>query len=79
VRAATGKNGISFCYLIRKSISIQSIKIASCVQVTETLEETFIQADAGDGCLFLQDPDVRLINLSPLFAGLVEKLNHSAH
>ena len=79
VRTAIGKNGKGFCYLIRKSISIQSIKKAHCLQVTETFEETFIHTEAGDGCFFLQDPDVRLINLSPLFTGLVEKLNHPLH
>jgi hypothetical protein len=74
VRTAGGKNGTGFSYFIRKSVSIQSVKMASCLQVTETFEETFIHADAGDGSFFLQNPDVRLINLSPLFAGLVEKL-----
>jgi hypothetical protein len=79
VRKAGGKNGTGFCYLIRKSVSIELAKRVPCLQVIETLEETFIQADAEDGCFFLQDPDVRLINLSPLFNGLVEKLNHPPH
>ncbi|MCB2146238.1 MAG: hypothetical protein KQI81_07160 [Deltaproteobacteria bacterium] len=76
VRTAGGKTGAGYCYLIRKSVSIRSVEMATSVQVTETVEETSIPADAGGGCFFLQDPDVRLINLSPLFAGLVEKLNN---
>lgn len=74
-----GKTGTGFCYLIRKSVSIHSVKLTACVQLIETFEETFIPADAGDRCFFLQDPEVRLINLSPLFAGLVEKLNSPPH
>ncbi|WP_319409819.1 hypothetical protein [uncultured Desulfosarcina sp.] len=76
VRTAGGKNGSGFCYLVRKFVSIQSVKMAPCLQVTETFEESLIPADSGEGCFFLQNPDVHLINLSPLFARLVEKLNH---
>ena len=79
VRTAGGKTGTGFCYLIRKSVSIRSVKMGTCVQVNETLEDIIIPADAEEGCVFLQDPDVRLINLSPLFAGLGEKLNHPPH
>jgi hypothetical protein len=80
VRTAAGaKNGTGFCYLIRNSVSIESDHMATCILITETFEETIIHSDAKDGCFFLQDPDVRIINLSPLFAGLVEKLNPQPH
>ncbi len=75
-RTAGAKNGAGFCYLIRKSIRVKSDIMASGIQISETFEETIIHADAADGCFFLQDPEVRIINLSALFAGLVEKLNH---
>jgi len=79
VRAAAAKNGSGFCYLIRKTVSIQSDELATCRQIIETFEETLIHFDATDACVFHQDPDVRMINLSALFAVLVEKFHHQPH
>lgn len=76
---ASVKNGSNFCYLVRKTVRIRSEAMATCLQLTETVEETIINADAMDGSIFFRDPDVRLINLSPLLAVLVEKLRRQQH
>lgn len=77
--SAGAKCGSGFRYLIRKTVGIQSKASATCQQVMETFEETIIHSDVTDGYLFLQDPGVRMINLTALFAGLVEKLHHQPH
>jgi hypothetical protein len=76
VRASGVKIGSGFCYLIRKTVSIQSDELTTCRQIKETIEEIMIHADATDGCFFLQDPHVRMINFSPLYAALVKTLSH---
>ncbi len=76
VMASGIKNGSGFGYLIRKTVGIQSDQLATGRQIKETVEETIIPADATDGCSFLQDPHVRMINFSPLYALLAKKLSH---
>ncbi|MBC2744489.1 MAG: hypothetical protein HGJ93_16005 [Desulfosarcina sp.] len=71
---AGSKGGSGFRYLIRKTVSIQSVASATCQQIMETFEETIIHSDVPDGFVFLQDSGVRMINLTALFAVLVEKL-----
>jgi hypothetical protein len=68
------KNGSGFCYLIRKTVSIQSDQLATCRQIKETFQEIIIHTDVTDGCSFLQDPHVRMINFSALYAVLAKKL-----
>ncbi len=70
------KNGSGFCYLIRKTVRFESDASANGRQYLETLEETTIHSDTVDGFVLLQNPDVRMINLTPLFDVLVECLNH---
>ncbi|MDX2455718.1 hypothetical protein [Desulfosarcina sp.] len=76
VRATGAKKGSGFCYLIRKTVGTQSNDSVTGPKIKETVEETIIRIDLTDGCFFLQDPHVRMINFSPLFAALVKKLYH---
>ena len=76
VRATGAKKGSGFCYLIRKTVGTQSNDSVTGPKIKETVEETIIRTDLTDGCFFLQDPHVRMINFSPLFAALVKKLYH---
>ena len=73
------KNVSGFRYLIRKTINISVQASATGRQTIVTLDETLIHSDAPHGAIFLQNPDVRLINLSALFQLLVEKLNDQAN
>jgi len=74
VRATGSKKGPGFCYLIRKTVGTQSNKSAVGLTIKEAIEETIIHIDETDSCFFLQDPHVRMINFSPLFAALVKNL-----
>ena len=67
-----------FGYLIRQSVSCQSDAATGGRRVTETIEETLIQSEAPDGQTFLEDPNVRIINLTAMVDTLVEKL-HRKH
>jgi hypothetical protein len=64
-----------FGYLIRRSVCRRSDAAAGGRRVTETIEETLIQSDAPDGRTFLEDPNVRIINLTAMVDTLVEKLD----
>jgi hypothetical protein len=64
-----------FGYLIRRSVCRRSDAAAGGRRVTETFEETLIQSDAPDGRTFLEDPNVRIINLTAMVDTLVEKLD----
>ena len=77
VRTAGVKNGSGLRYLIRKTVRIQFGESATCLQTTETYEETLIHSDNASGSVLLDDPDVHMINLSALIAVLVHKLQHS--
>lgn len=77
VRTPGVKNRSGFCYLIRKTLHIQSGGLRVCRQITETYEETLIHFDNDCGSTLLEDPDVHMINLSALLAVLVHKLHHS--
>jgi hypothetical protein len=79
VRATGSKKGSGFCYLIRNIVGTHSNESVTGLKIKETIEETIIHIDVADNCFFLQDPHVRLINFSPLFAGLVKKLYHHPH
>lgn len=79
VKDAVAKTGSRFCYLIRKTVDTQSNRLATGLKIMETVEETTIRIDAADGCFFLKDPHVRMINFSPLFAALVKKLHLHPH
>ena len=68
------KKESGFCYLIRKIVATKSNQSVTGLTIKETIEETLIHIDVTDGCFFLQDPHVRLINFSPLVAALVKKL-----
>ncbi|MBC2709968.1 MAG: hypothetical protein HGJ94_02835 [Desulfosarcina sp.] len=70
------KGGSGFRYLIRKTVGTQSEASATFHQIMETYEETIIHSDVPDGIVFLQDSSVRMINLTALFAVLLEKLRH---
>jgi hypothetical protein len=77
VRATgTHQKKSGFCYLIRKTVGMQSNELATGLKTREIFEETLIHTDATGGCFFLQDPHVRMINFSPLFAELINTLNH---
>jgi hypothetical protein len=75
LRPVGSKGGQSFCYLIRQSVCVQSHASATGRQAVETFEETLIQSEAVDGRAFLEDPTVRIINLTALVATMVEKLH----
>lgn len=79
IRATGAKKGSGFCYLIRKTVGTQSNESATGLKIRETVEETIIHIDVTDGCFFLQDPHVRMINFSPLFAALIKSLYHHPH
>ena len=76
VRATGAKIGPCFCYLIQKTVGTHSNHLTTGLIVKETVEETIIHIDVMDSCFFLQDPHVRMINFSPLFAALVKTLYH---
>ena len=76
VRATGAKNGTGFGYLIRKTVRYESTTVASGLQTQESFEEALLRSDAPDGCAFLENPDVRMINLSALFGVLVKTLLH---
>jgi hypothetical protein len=69
------KTTSGFAYLIRRSVGCQSDGAAAGRRVTETIEETLIQSEAPDGQAFLEDPNVRLINLTAMVDTLAEKLH----
>jgi hypothetical protein len=79
VRASGIKKGSGFCYLIRKIVGMQSNELTTGLKIEETIQETIIHTDVTDSCFFLQDPHVRMINFSPLFAALVKTLDHRPH
>lgn len=71
---ANPKNGISFGYLIRQTLGSQLGASSTGPCVTEILSETFVNSDTTDGWVFLQDPNVRMINLTAVCTELIEKL-----
>lgn len=73
---AKGRPG--FSYLIRRSVSFVIDVSTTGRQVTETMEETLLQSGTPDGFVFLQDPNVQMINISALVDVLVEKLHHQS-
>ena len=79
VRATGAKKGSGFCYLIRKTVGTQSNDSVTGLTIKETVEETIIRIDGTDSCFLLQDPHVRMINFSPLFAALIKSLYHHPH
>lgn len=78
VRATGDSNGSIFRYLIRNTVRFESVTAASGRQTRETFEETVIHADAPEGWACLDDPDVRMVNLTALFGVLVKKLLHQS-
>lgn len=74
-QAEGSKSGSGFGYLIRRIVNLGIQNSAAGRQITETFEETLLNADAPDGDVFLQHPRVYLINLSALCATLLEKLH----
>jgi hypothetical protein len=79
LRATAAKKGSGFCYLIRRTVDSQWNQQATGLMVKEVMEETIIHIDVTDSCFFLQDPHLRLINFSALYAALVKKLQHHPH
>ncbi|MEE4112054.1 MAG: hypothetical protein V2I40_04515 [Desulfobacteraceae bacterium] len=74
VRSSGAKKGSGFCYLIRKTVGMRSHELETGLKIEETIQETITHTDVTDGCFFLQDPHVRMINFSALFSALVKKL-----
>jgi hypothetical protein len=80
VAAAKSKSRSGFSYLIRKTINTESNTLLKEMQTKEIYIETFINHTPSNGSVFLNDPYVRLINLSALVGVLVDKLaGMSAH
>lgn len=69
------KNGSGFGYLIRQSVSVETDGSAPGHRITERVAETLIHSGAPDGRTFLEDPNVRIINLTALVDALVDKLH----
>jgi hypothetical protein len=74
LKVTSGKRGSEFGYLIRKTITFQYEGSSACRPIRETGEETMINSEAADGFAFLQDSAVRMINLTPLYRELIERL-----
>ena len=68
------KRRLGFEYLIRKTVNIETKKLATGFQIIEKFEEKLIFSDQADGFAFLSNPYVRLINLTVLLAALIEML-----
>ena len=64
----------SFGYLIRRVVASTVDTSADHRMTVETIREWILNTDDHDGGTFLQAPGVHLINLTPLFDRLREKL-----
>ena len=74
----SGKTGKTvFLYLIRKTVDVEIKVTLSGRQVIEKLTETTLHDDMVEesSLALLDDPSVRLINLTALFAQLVRKVH----
>jgi hypothetical protein len=72
------RSGRRFRYLVRKTIHVQSNDSSGGRLVQATYAETSIHGEPPCGSDLLQDPAVRLINLTALLAAVIQKLypNH---
>ena len=77
-QASGSKTGSGFGYLIRHLVRIEDRPSPARRQVTETLAETIFNSDAPDADAFFKNPHIYLINLSALFAQLLEALHPSS-
>ena len=72
IQSEEGKKAAAFGYLIQKTVSCQRGGEDNR-QLTQTVEETILGCDNGDGQTFLETPTVYLINISALFYELVDR------
>jgi hypothetical protein len=77
--APGASNGSGFRYLIRKSVDLRADTSMTDRQFIETFEETILYSDLPDGSVFLQHPDIHLINITALSSLLAVKLEPQGH
>lgn len=73
-QSPVARNGSGFRYLIRHTVDRQVDESVSGTSIVETYSETPVHVDSGECSMLLQDPLVRMINLTALFQHAVKKL-----
>jgi len=69
-----GNRPAGFAYLVRYTIEHPAHNSTDDKIITETSREQLLNSNAPNGIAFLQDPGVYLVNLTPLFESMRQRL-----